>query len=208
MLDYHLIHALQAMIPKYTASFANFAALFDGENVTTAVLTEWWNRLVAAPPEVREFAAKSASNYPALVVQLQNEGAADAPMGSGYTTNAGVKVEQQDVSTSAAIEIWAGTPEMVRVFHVLVRAIVLGVRPNFQRAGYTQFNYAGVDPPTAVEEQIAEDFGVLVRRVSVSATRRVAVPQLGEAGATVSWFVLASDESIAGVNGGVVPFQP
>lgn len=204
MLDYHIILALRAMLPYYLGdgTFAAFSALFTGYAIDASVLSEWWTKLRAHSIEVRAFGAKASDQFPALVVSLSGEDQNGAPLGGVGCEIDGVKIEQTDVSGTASVSIWLGTPELCRAMHIVVRGIILGVRKNFLAAGYDDLTYGGADSPTPFEEQIADQLGVVVRRLTVSAKQRVSVPQVGPALTPKTWFVLAVDSG-----GGVVPYE-
>ena len=148
-------------------------------------------------PEVRAFGAKATPGERAIYVSLLGEQPDSTPLGgTGDKKDAnGAAIEQLDLDMTARLSIWGGTAEMTRALHVVVRAIILGTRRNFvsNTAPYSTFVYQGADAPTPLEEQIAEDFGVVIRAVTVAAKRRVSVPQVGPIPALKTWFVLASD---------------
>ena len=106
--------------------------------------------------------------------------------------------------------IMARSADMARVYHVLTRASIAIARRALHGAGYHLVEYGGASGLAPEEDLAAEELGLYIRRVTVTADRRVSITIPASAEFDVDVYsgdeilVLSSDQTDAsGTAGGV-----
>lgn len=212
ILDLHAVQAVSSGLNYYRTRQSEFNALFVG--VGTSTLAAWYAAFSSADhfPTVRSHTAQGTAQAPLLTVRPLEEGVTQELVGDFAQRVGGVTRDSYLVRESVELVIFAKTPDMARVGHIVTRAAVALARRAMHRVGYHTWSYGGAQPLSPEEDLAAEELGVYVRRLTLNAEYQVHIPIPADAEFTVPTFeadqvlVLADAETTgAGARGGVTP---
>jgi hypothetical protein len=174
-------------------------------------LADWFAEFNAHFPTFRTRNARGTDAAPIIVVSPLSERVTQTVLGDFDGRDAqGRGVDAYLVRETVDITIIAKSPDMTRVYHVLVRASIAIARRSLHRAGYHLVEYGGADALAPNEDLAAEEVGLFIRRVTASADTRVSIiiPTSAEFSGAVysgdSLSVLADDQTDANGNTGGV----
>jgi len=209
LFDVHMINALGAGFAFYRTRESEFKGLFA--SVSDSVLSDWFTEFDAHFPAFRTRNARGVDEAPLVVVSPLSERVTQTVLGDfDGRDEQGRGVDAYLVRETVDITIIAKSPDMARVYHVLIRAAIAIARRSLHRVGYHLVEYGGADALAPHEDLAAEEIGLFIRRVTASADTRVSItiPTTAEFdGATYSGdalSVLADDQTDANGNiGGV-----
>lgn len=175
IIDLNMIHALSSGFNYYRGNESAFRALFSG--VSESVLGAWFSELGEQYPQFRTRNARGTDTAPMIVVSPLSENVTQTMLGDfDSRSSTGEGVDAYLVRETVELLLIAKSPDLVRVYHVVARASVALARRALHRAGYHLVEYNGADAITPEEELVAEDLGLFMRRLTVSAEHRVAIP--------------------------------
>lgn len=207
ILDLHTVMALQRGFGVYAGDLAAFRALFSG--VDQDVVDAWHAKIAADLPTITASAPVKKAGLPRIVVTLASEHEEIEPLGGSafdddddLLPRAGAVVKQE-----VNVLVLAPNPEIARALFVTARAIMLLSDQAFVAAGYTDLHYdSGRDLATEAE-LVAEALGAYARVLTFSARSTLILKNPTDVIASKSWYVLASDLTLDGYAGGVLPSE-
>ena len=212
ILDLHAVQAVSSGLNYYRTREAEFNALFVG--VGSATLATWFTAFSSADhfPTVRSHTAQGTAQAPLITVNPQSESVAQELVGDFSERVGGVTRDSYMIREGVELVVFAKTPDMARVCHIVTRAALALARRAMHRVGYHTWSYGGAQPLSPEEDLAAEELGIYVRRLTLSAEYQVHIPIPAAAEFTVPTFevdqvlVQADTETTdAGVRGGVSP---
>lgn len=177
ILDLHTLNAVSSGLSYYRTREEAFKRLFVG--VAEATLTAWFADFSGEHfPSVRSRHAQGSAQAPLITVIPQAESVTQELLGdfSGRHTETGEAVDTYMIQEGAELAVFARTPDMARVYHVLTRASIAMARRAMHRAGYHVYQYGGSDPLSPEEELASEELGIYVRRLRVTGQYQVQIP--------------------------------
>lgn len=177
ILDLHTLNAVSSGLSYYRTREDAFKRLFVGVADTT--LSAWFTDFAGDHfPSVRSRHAQGTAQAPLITVIPQAESVTQELLGdfSGRHTETGETVDTYMIQESAELAVFARTPDMARVYHVLTRASIAMARRAMHRAGYHVYQYGGSEPLTPEEELASEELGIYVRRLRVTGQYQVQIP--------------------------------
>ena len=206
ILDLHAVQAIASGCDYYRTRQADFNALFVG--VGTSTLSAWYAAFSTDQfPLVRSHTARGTAQAPLITINPQAESVAQELVGEFAERVSGVTRDTYMIREGVELVIFARTPDMARVYHVVVRASVALARRAMHRAGY-----GGAQPLNPEEDLAAEELGIYVRRLTLSAEYQVHVPIPAAAEFTVSTYeaeqvlvLTDAERTNDGTQGGVSP---
>lgn len=166
MIHRHLLTALHSALSHYLdiANEAEAIAALDATAYGEASLKRTLAKLRETPPSLRVHAQAGTAQPPLVVAQQLSRRVTDRPLGhnaSGEET----AISKQD----ARLEIFAKTDEEAEILADLVARGLQQSRSDFLSNGYLYFTVEGLEELAPHEQLTAEELGVYVRRLSVSA---------------------------------------
>jgi hypothetical protein len=209
LFDLNAQRTLAAGFAYYKTREAEFRALFTG--VSDDVLGAWFTELSDHYPLFRTRNTRGTDEAPMLVVTPQDERVTQTIIGDFDTRDdQGRGVDSYLIRETVEVLIMARSADMARVYHVLTRASIAIARRALHRAGYHLVEYGGASGLAPEEDLAAEELGLYIRRVTVTADRRVSITIPASAEFDVDVYsgdeilVLSSDQTDAsGMAGGV-----
>ena len=210
IFDYHTLLALRQGWKVYSSSQSQFNKLFPGVN--NATLTAWFQALTAKELVFEEASRRGPPKLPGVVVWLESEGPDREALGQDTYLRAADNtwIQQLLVRQTISIEIRTQSPELTRALSVVIRAVMNLAVNAFNKAGYPIVDYLGHTALTFEEQMIAEQAGlagIALRTLRYRSMAMVDIPEATPAPEGVDWFVLADDMNLAGIPGGVVPYE-
>ena len=216
ILDLHVIQAINAGLKYYKERETEFNRLFVGVGPST--LTAWFNDFSGDHyPSVRSRHAQGTAQAPLVTVIPQSETVTHELLSEyGGTDDEGRALDTYMIAESVELALFARSPDMARVYHVLCRASLALARRPMHRAGYHVFRYDGSDPLTPEEELASEELGIYVKRQRVRGEYQVqiSIPPNAEYGDVSTYsldnVLVLSDTYTTdeGIQGGVTPSVP
>ena len=211
ILDLHAVQAIASGCDYYRTRQAEFNALFVG--VGTSTLSAWYAAFSTDQfPLVRSHTARGTAQAPLITINPQAESVAQELVGEFAERVSGVTRDTYMIREGVELVVFARTPDMARVYHVVVRASVALSRRAMHRAGYHVWSYGGAQPLNPEEDLAAEELGIYVRRLTLSAEYQVHVPIPAAAEFTVSTYeaeqvlvLTDAERTNDGTQGGVSP---
>ena len=196
ILDIHTILAIQNGWKFYMtpANKAIWKGLFPG--IRDDTLNEWYTALGAKVVDFRTWYASGSGEFPAVVVELAEEENRDGeePMGGSAGTDGGHPVYTMLVNQTVRITCFFSTPELSRMAHATIRAILHASLRRFVEAGYLSMQYKRAEPLSPEEETVAEDMGMFVRKQVWSTIAQIDSPSLEATDAAQGeWFLNLND---------------
>lgn len=177
ILDLHTLNAVSSGLSYYRTREEAFKRLFVGVGEST--LTAWFADFSGEHfPSVRSRHAQGTAQAPLITVIPQAESVTQELLGdfSGRQAETGETVDTYMIQESAELAVFARTPDMARVYHVLTRASIAMARRAMHRAGYHVYQYGGSEPLSPEEELASEELGIYVRRLRVTGQYQVQIP--------------------------------
>lgn len=177
ILDLHTLNAVSSGLSYYRTREEAFKRLFVGVGEST--LTAWFADFSGEHfPAVRSRHAQGTAQAPLITVIPQAESVTQELLGdfSGRQAETGETVDTYMIQESAELAVFARTPDMARVYHVLTRASIAMARRAMHRAGYHVYQYGGSEPLSPEEELASEELGIYVRRLRVTGQYQVQIP--------------------------------
>lgn len=195
------VNVLKALMPRDNAGNSIFT---DDE------INQWWKHLF--PGNWREYVtisnafSQERNGLPAIICQLTDEPVETQFLADNYTVeDDGTQTSIMFVDEQCVITMYAGSPEVVRIMHVIVRAAMLGGVRFLIDAGYESLDYVGGGDIQAMLGLLPEDAGGIVvrtQRWKAKSKVKTAIP------GTVTeknWFIAAADVKYGDYDGGVEP---
>lgn len=166
MIHRHLLTALHSALNYYldAANEAEAIAALDATSYGVDSLRRTLSKLRATPPSLRVHAQAGTAQPPLVVAQQLSRRVTDRPLGhnaSGEET----AISKQD----ARLEVFAKTDEEAELLADLVARGLQQSRDDFLKNGYLYFTVEGLEELAPHEQLAAEELGLYVRRLSVSA---------------------------------------
>jgi hypothetical protein len=177
ILDLHTLNAVSSGLSYFRTREEAFKRLFVG--VGDATLSAWFTDFSGDHfPSVRSRHAQGSAQAPLITVIPQAESVTQELLGDfgGRHADTGEALDTYMIQESAELAVFARTPDMARVYHVLTRASIAMARRAMHRAGYHVYQYGGSDPLSPEEELASEELGIYVRRLRVTGQYQVQIP--------------------------------
>jgi hypothetical protein len=177
ILDLHTLNAVSSGLSYFRTREEAFKRLFVG--VGDATLSAWFADFSGDHfPSVRSRHAQGSAQAPLITVIPQAESVTQELLGDfgGRHADTGEALDTYMIQESAELAVFARTPDMARVYHVLTRASIAMARRAMNRAGYHVYSYGGSDPLSPEEELASEELGIYVRRLRVTGQYQVQIP--------------------------------
>jgi hypothetical protein len=211
ILDLHVLQAVSSGLKYYKEREAAFKALFVG--VGDATLSAWYSDFTGEHyPSVRSRHAQGTAQAPLITIIPQAETVTQELLGDfGGIDSQSQALDTYMISESVELALFARSPDMARVYHVLCRAAIALARRPMHRAGYHVFRYDGSDPLSPEEDLAAEELGITVKRQRVRGEYQVQIPippnaEYGDTTTYENVLVLGDTYTTDdGVQGGVTP---
>jgi len=177
ILDLHTLNAVSSGLSYYRTREEAFKRLFVG--VGEATLSAWFADFTDQHfPSVRSRHAQGSAQAPLITVVPQAESVTQQMLGDfgGRHTETDEALDTYMIQESVELAVFARTPDMARVYHVLIRASIAMARRAMHKSGYHVYEYQGSDPLAPEEELAAEELGMYVRRLRVTGQYQVQIP--------------------------------
>lgn len=212
MFDLLLLETLHNGFEYYLQNKSDFKALFFG--LKDATLESWFSLFVAQKPVFRARYAQGTAQAPMITVLTGQEDVQEKFMGkTEYRDTDGRLVVGYNVSENAQVVILAKSPELARIYFIVLRACFEQGARAIMKAGYSQTAYDGTTLLDPEEELSSEELGIYVRKMNFSASYPVQIKLTKDAefGDQTTYsnlddlLVLASDQEKNGIKGGVIP---
>jgi|TARA_R110000787_G_scaffold276129_3_gene384999 hypothetical protein len=207
IFDLHAVVVIKRGVALYLADAAKFAGLFRA--VEPSVITEWFTELARTGVHVLTGFDQSPPKPPFILVSLTDETPSQSALGDYIgADDDGAELLGYYVSQGVSVGCWTKSAELTRALAIIVRASMLQATRALISAGYESVDYGGMEPLSLEERLIAESGGMALRVLRWDATSIVQVRHLDGAPASITWWVQASDLTVDGEPGGVVPSRP
>ena len=212
MFDLLLLETLHNGFEYYLQNKNDFKALFFGLN--DATLEQWFSLFIAQKPVFRARYAQGTAQAPMITILTGQEDVQEKFMGkTEYRANDGRMVVGYNVSENAQAVIFAKSPELARIYFIVLRAAFEQGARALMKAGYSQTAYEGTTLLDPEEELSSEELGIYVRKMNFSASYPVEIKLTKDAefGDQTTYssiddlLVLASDQEKNNIRGGVTP---
>lgn len=166
MIHRHLLTALHASLSFYLdpANENTTVEALDSIAFGLEDLRATLAKIRTHPPALRVHAKAGTATPPLIVTQQLSRRVQERPLG-----HCAGGVESVISRQEARIELISRTEEECEVLADLVRAAVAQSRPDFIKNGYLYFEIGGLEELGPHEQLTAEELGVFVRRLNVSA---------------------------------------
>lgn len=166
MIHRHILTALHSALSQYLdpTKEADAIAVLDSTAYGVDSLRRTLAKLRESPPSLRVHAQAGTAQPPLIVVQQLSRRVTDRPLGhsAGGEDSA---ISKQD----ARLEVFAKTDEETELLADLVSRGLQQSRSDFIQNGYLYFTVEGLEDLAPHEQLAAEELGLYVRRLSVSA---------------------------------------
>ena len=181
ILDLHVVNALTSGFTYYRTRESTFKGLFVG--VGDATLSAWFADFSGAHfPSIRSRNAQGSVQAPLITVVPQAETVTQELLSDfGGRSASGEALDTYMISESLELAVFAKTPDMARVYHVVARASIALARRAMHRAGYHVFRYDGSEALAPEEELAAEELGISAKRLRVRGEYQVQIAIPSEA---------------------------
>lgn len=214
ILDLHVIQAISSGLKYYKERESEFGKLFAGVGAST--LSAWYSDFSSEHfPSVRSRHAQGTAQAPLITVIPQAETVTQELLSEyGGVDAEGRALDTYMIAESVELALFARSPDMARVYHVLCRASLALARRPMHRAGYHIFRYDGSDPLSPEEELASEELGIYVKRLRVRGEHQVqiSIPPDAEYNGTSTYsnVLVLSDTytTDGGMQGGVATPSP
>ena len=166
MIHHHLTTALRTSLSYYLDQ-ANQQALLDHLYNTAhddATLIKILQELREKAPKVIPHATAGAQALPLVVCQQMSRNVVHRPLGGSA-----LGVEQTISTQSAQIEVMTTGAESAEVLSQIVITALHALRKDFISNGYLTFQFENIAELAPQELLAAEELGVFVRRLNISA---------------------------------------
>lgn len=166
MIHHHLTTALRTSLTYYLDQ-ANQQALLDHLYNTAhddATLIKILQELREKAPKVIPHATAGAQALPLVVCQQMSRNVVHRPLGGSA-----LGVEQTISTQSAQIEVMTTGAESAEVLSQIVITALHALRKDFISNGYLTFQFENIAELAPQELLAAEELGVFVRRLNISA---------------------------------------
>ena len=175
MIHRHLLTLLHQSLGVYLdlANEEKAISVLDSTSIGEDSLKRTLAILRDTPPRLQVHGDAGSTNLPLVVSQQLSRRITQRPL--GHTSSGEESVISQQ---SAKIEVFAKTNEEVEILTDLVSRSLQQGRVDFIRNGYLYFSIEGLDELSPHEQLTAEELGVFVRRISVSAMLQEDVARL------------------------------
>lgn len=176
ILDLHMINAVSSGFAYYKTNQSAFDALFKG--VGASILASWFSEFSGDGfPPVRSRNAQGTATAPLITIVPLSESTTQNVLHDYGGRNAnGEAVDTYMIEEALELVMFARSPEMARVYHVVGRACIAIARRALHKADYHNIRYDGSEALTPEEELASEELGIFVKRLRVSASHRVQIP--------------------------------
>jgi hypothetical protein len=166
MIHRHLLTVLHSSLSYYldAQNEQKVISLLDSTSIGVETLKKTLQKLRADPPSLQVHAEAGTAKLPLVVAQMQSRRVTERPLGHVFRGEESV-ISKQD----ARIEICTRTEEETELLSDLCFRGLHQSRSDFLRNGYLFFSLEGQDELSAQEQMTAEDLGLFIRRLSVSA---------------------------------------
>jgi hypothetical protein len=151
--------------------------------VGDATLSAWFADFSGAHfPSIRSRNAQGSVQAPLITVVPQAETVTQELLSDfGGRSASGEALDTYMISESLELAVFAKTPDMARVYHVVARASIALARRAMHRAGYHVFRYDGSEALAPEEELAAEELGISAKRLRVRGEYQVQIAIPSEA---------------------------
>jgi|DEB0MinimDraft_6_1074348.scaffolds.fasta_scaffold10004_3 hypothetical protein len=166
MIHHHLTTAIRAAVTYYLDA-ANQAATLEHLYNTAhddTTLIKIIEELREQPPKVIPHATAGAQGLPLIVCQQLSRTVTHRPLGG-----TALGIEQTISNQTAQIEIMAAGAEATETLSQMVVTALHALRADFISNGYLTFQFDSIAELTPQEMLAAEELGVFVRRLNISA---------------------------------------
>mgnify|MGYP001571453986 FL=1 len=209
LLDYHIENAIRQRYKLYFDNASAFKELFPGVHDTE--LANWRTALGTRPPAVVPAFARGVDTFPLIWIRLESSDLVNQPLGGMvYQDDAGRDVDQMILNQRVLISLFAQTPTALRVWHMVLMAIMQTTKKYLMTGGYLDCRWENADDFSTDEEQVAEQWGlsgVTARHLRYVGESAVDFTHWDDTPlANRQYYVLSSDQkTVDGKPGGVVP---
>lgn len=166
MIHHHLTTALRAAL-NYYLDAANQAQTLEHLYNTAhddATLIKILAELREKPPKVVPHATAGAQSLPLVVCQQMSRNVIHRPLGGSA-----LGVEQTISNQTAQVELMTAGAEATEVLGQLIITALHALRKDFISNGYLTFQFENIAELAPQELLAAEELGVFVRRLTISA---------------------------------------
>ena len=166
MIHHHLVTAINGGLSLYLDqnNQASWLDLMSDTAHDDSFLIRVYNELIQDKPQVRPYASAGTAKLPLIVAQQLSRNVRHRALGGTANGQESI-ISQQE----ARIEIMAPEPDVCDVLSQTVYKIIQGLRKDFLVNGYISFMINSIDELAPHESLAAEELGVFVRRISISA---------------------------------------
>jgi hypothetical protein len=174
IFDLHMMNALSSGFAFYKANQSSFYSLFQG--VGTATLSAWYQDFSGDDfPIVRSRNAQGTAQAPLVTVVPLSESTTQMILSDFGGREGGVAIDTYMIDESVEIVMFAKSPAMARVYHVVARACIAIARRALHAVDYHVIKYDGAEALTPEEELASEELGIYTKRLRASASYRVQI---------------------------------
>lgn len=212
IFDLTALQAISSGFNYYKTRESAFKALFRG--VSDSVLSGWFTDFSSAEhfPTFRARNAQGTATAPLVTVIPQSETVVQQMLGSFGGRVEGETQDAYVVQEGVELVMFAKSPDMARVYHVVARASHAIARRPLLRAGYISVEYQGSEALTPEEELASEELGIYIKRISLNAQYQIEIPIPTDSDISVNTFtnvLVLSKDQIDKQNqfGGVSPLE-
>ena len=166
MIHHHLTTALKTAL-NYYLDIANEQETLDhlyNQAHDDVTLIKILGELREKTPKVIPHATAGAQSLPLVVCQQLSRNVVHRPLGGSA-----LGVEQTISNQTAQIEIMAAGAEATEVLSQLIVTALHALRKDFIKNGYLTFQFESIAELAPQEMLAAEELGVFVRRLNISA---------------------------------------
>ena len=166
MIHRHLLTALHAALNTYLdlANENTTLTALDAISIDVDSTRRTLAQLRASPPQLQVHAKAGTFQPPLITAQQLSRNVTNRPLGHTSLGEESVISRQQ-----ARVEVIARTDEEVELLADLVMRSLQQARHDFIKNGYLYYQIEGLDELAPVEQLAAEELGIFIRRLTVSA---------------------------------------
>jgi len=177
MMHHHILTSLKGALGYYLteANKQKWLELFDNIAHDDTLLSAVYLELQNKPPQLRPYAQAGTADLPLVVSQLLSRTVTDRPLGHSANGKESLISRQQ-----VKVEIMAKGADEAEILATTVLRSLQQARGDFLANGYIYFSIESIDELNPQEQLVAEELGVFVRRLSISAQIQEDVARLFE----------------------------
>jgi hypothetical protein len=176
MMHYHALSATRAALNYYLSpeGLSAWLELFSYTAHDAASLTRLHTELSAQPPQLRAYALAGNAEPPLVIAQLSDYRVMERPL--GHTAGG---LEATISEQSVKIEVIAKGADEAEALAFTVYSALKQARADFLANGYLSYKVENITELAPHEALAAEELGMYIRRLDMSAQIQDAIARLG-----------------------------